>query len=50
MVVSGSRKKKVGSVAYNPPEGKDYKWHISGIYCQLGLFIMFKLKLEHDAN
>ena len=21
---------------YNPPEGKDYKWYISGIYCQLG--------------
>ena len=19
-----------------PPEGKDYKWYISGIYCQLG--------------
>ena len=30
MVVSGSRK-KVGSVAYNPP-GKDYKWYISGIF------------------
>ena len=28
--------KKVGSVACNPPEGKDYKWYISGIYCQLG--------------
>ena len=26
----------MGSVAYNPPEGKDYKWYISGIYCQLG--------------
>ena len=25
----------MGSVAYNPPDGKDYKWYISGI-CQLG--------------
>ena len=22
----------MGSVAYNPPEGKDYKWYISGIF------------------
>ena len=28
--------KKVGSVAYNHSIGKDYKWYISGIYCQLG--------------
>ena len=21
---------------YTPPEGKDYTWYISGIYCQLG--------------
>ena len=37
MVVSGSPK-MVGSVAYNPQEGKEYKWYIyiSGIYCQLG--------------
>ena len=21
---------------YNPPIGKDYKWYMSGIYCQLG--------------
>ena len=33
--VSGSLK-KVGSVIYNHPIGKDYKWYISGIYCQLG--------------
>ena len=26
----------VEMVAYKPPEGKDYKWYISGIYCQLG--------------
>ena len=26
----------MGSVAYITPEGKDYKWYISGIYCQLG--------------
>ena len=26
----------MGSVAYNHPIGKDYKWYISGIYCQLG--------------
>ena len=25
----------IGSIFY-PPEGKDYKWYISGIYCQLG--------------
>ena len=30
---------EVGSVAYNPPEGKDYKWYISGIYCQLGDYV-----------
>ena len=24
---------------YNPPEGKDYKLYISGIYCQLGDYI-----------
>ena len=23
-------------VAYNHPISKDYKWYISGIYCQLG--------------
>ena len=22
----------MGSVAYNPPEGKNYKWYISGIF------------------
>ncbi len=22
----------MGSVAYNPPEGKDYKWYIRGIF------------------
>ena len=25
----------IGSI-WGPPEGKDYKWYISGIYCQLG--------------
>ena len=25
----------IGSI-FHPPEGKDYKWYISGIYCQLG--------------
>ena len=25
----------IGSI-FDPPEGKDYKWYISGIYCQLG--------------
>ena len=36
MVVSGSLN-SWGSVAFfTPPEGKDYKWYISGIYCQLG--------------
>ena len=25
----------IGST-FDPPEGKDYKWYISGIYCQLG--------------
>ena len=29
----------MGSVAYNHPIGKDYKWYISGIYCQLGDYI-----------
>ena len=30
----------MGSVAYNPPEGKDYKWYISGKKtCQLGDYI-----------
>ena len=24
---------------YNHPIGKDYKWYISGIYCQLGTYI-----------
>ena len=24
--------KKAGSVAYNPPEGQDYKWYRSGIF------------------
>ena len=28
------------SVAYNPPEGKEYKWYTSGIYCQLGDYIL----------
>ena len=35
MVVSGSLF-LVGSVIYNHPIGKDYKWYISGTYCQLG--------------
>ena len=30
MVVSGSPKR--WQVAYNPPEGKDHKWYISGIF------------------
>ncbi len=30
----------VGSVAYNPQEGKDYKWYISGIYCHLGDYML----------
>ena len=38
MVVSGSHKKR-WQVAYNPPESKDYKWYISGIYYQLGDYI-----------
>ena len=25
----------IGSI-FHPPEGKDYKWYISGMYCQLG--------------
>ena len=25
---------------YNPPIGKDYKWYISGIYCQLGDYMV----------
>ena len=25
----------IGSI-FHPPEGKEYKWYISGIYCQLG--------------
>ena len=32
MVVSGSPKR--WWVAYNPPEVKDYKWYISGMYIQ----------------
>ena len=28
----------IGSI-FDPPEGKDYKWYISGIYCQLGDYI-----------
>ena len=30
----------VGSVAYNHPIGKCYKWYISGIYCQLGDYMV----------
>ena len=26
-------------MAYNPTEGKDYKWYLSGIYCQLGDYV-----------
>ena len=36
MVVSGNPiKGGLGSI-FDPPEGKDYKWYVSGIYCQLG--------------
>ena len=32
----------MGSVIYNHPIGKDYKWYISDIYCQLGgLYITY---------
>ena len=34
----GSRRRCQG--LYNPPEGKDYKWYISGIYCQLGDYML----------
>ena len=34
MDFSGSGNRREG--LYNPLEGKDYKWYISGIYCQLG--------------
>ena len=39
MVVSGSLKGGIGSI-WAPPEGKDYKWSISGIYCQLGDYML----------
>ena len=29
----------IGSI-FDPPEGKDYKWYISGIYCQLGDYML----------
>ena len=29
----------IGSI-WGPPEGKDYKWYISGIYCQLGDYML----------
>ena len=29
----------IGSI-FHPPEGKDYKWYISGIYCQLGDYML----------
>ena len=29
----------IGSI-FHPPEGKDYKRYISGIYCQLGDYIL----------
>ena len=29
----------IGSM-FHPPEGKDYKWYISGIYCQLGDYML----------
>ena len=29
----------IGSI-FHPPEGKDYKWYISGIYCQLGEYML----------
>ena len=40
MVVFGSRSKGgIGSI-FHPPKGKDYKWYISGIYCQLGDYML----------
>ena len=41
MVVSGFLVPLKGGIAsiFYPPEGKDYKWYISGIYCQLGDYI-----------
>ena len=36
----------IGSI-WGPPEGKDYKWYISGIYCQLrGLYATYHLLRE----
>ena len=35
---------------YNPPEGKDYKWYISGIYCQLGDSITYHLLREPGSS
>ena len=29
----------IGSI-WDPPEGKDYKWYISGMYCQLGDYML----------
>ena len=29
----------IGSM-FDPPEGKDYEWYISCIYCQLGDYML----------
>ena len=29
----------IGSI-FTAPEGKDYKWYINGIYCQLGDYML----------
>ena len=41
----------MGSVAYNPPEGKDYKWYISGIYLPIGgLYATYHLLREPETT
>ena len=40
MDFSGSVVKGGLGIIYPPNEGKDYKWYISGIYCQLGDYIL----------
>ena len=40
----------MGSVIYNHPIGKDYKWYISGIYCQLGDYISPIPPIEGTRN
>ena len=34
--LKGGKKMEKGSIFEPPRLGKDYKWYISGIYCQLG--------------